>query len=50
MTLSGWLTMMLARHAPGLTDLVVAWRLRQLTRKGMSVQLDVAAEPSRQLQ
>ena len=50
MTLSGWLTMMLARHAPGLTDRVVAWRLRQLTRKGMSIQLDVAAEPSRQLQ
>lgn len=50
MTLSGWLTMMLARHAPGLTDLVVAWRLRQLTRKGMSIQLDVTAKPSQQLQ
>ena len=50
MTFSGWLTMMLARHAPGLTDRVVAWRLRQLTRKGMSIQLDVVAEPSRQLQ
>jgi NAD(P)-dependent dehydrogenase (short-subunit alcohol dehydrogenase family) len=50
MTLSGWMTMMLARHAAGLTDRVVAWRLRQLTRKGMSIQLDVAAQPSRQLQ
>ncbi len=50
MTLSGLLTLMLARHAPGLTDRVVAWRLRQLTRKGMSIQLDVAGQPSGQLQ
>jgi len=42
LTARGWLTLMLARHAPRLTDRVAAARLRQLTRKGMSIRLDVA--------
>jgi NAD(P)-dependent dehydrogenase (short-subunit alcohol dehydrogenase family) len=42
MTLRGRLTLMLARHAPGLTDRVVVWRLGQLIRGGMRVQLDPA--------
>jgi hypothetical protein len=50
MTLHGWLTLMLARHAPALTDRVVRWRLRQLTRKGMSIQLDVAGQSAPQVQ
>jgi NAD(P)-dependent dehydrogenase (short-subunit alcohol dehydrogenase family) len=48
MTIRGWLTLMLARHAPGLTDRVVAFRLGQLGRRGMSVRLDVAGQSARQ--
>jgi NAD(P)-dependent dehydrogenase (short-subunit alcohol dehydrogenase family) len=51
MTIRGRLTLMLARHAPRLTDMVVAWRLGQLIRGGMRIQLDPAVSTvSRQLQ
>jgi hypothetical protein len=46
MTVRGWLTLMLARHAPRLTDRVAAARLRQLARNGMSIRLDAATQSS----
>jgi NAD(P)-dependent dehydrogenase (short-subunit alcohol dehydrogenase family) len=43
MTIRGHLTLLLARHAAALTDRVVAWRLGQLARRGMRVQLEAPA-------
>lgn len=39
LTFTGTLTLLLARHAPGLVDAIVKWRLGRLVKSGMQVVL-----------